>query len=117
MFVSSTHINATLWDGVETQIENMAQVHQAQLAAHVSQNHDQQSRNIGPGVLSRFAWDYEYELFVGNDIVDGDAYFQEPVKGLRPAVQQQVLWPLGYQRRARASLQGGDAGAGSQNDR
>lgn len=67
-----THVSDTVWNSTETTLNNLAAARDQELDQHVAAHHDRSSRNHSAASLNNVLWDFEYELWVGNDNISGE---------------------------------------------
>lgn len=68
----ASHIPTAIRDSTLAALEIMRGTANGSFNQHLSSNHDKQNRSLSAANRARLPWDYEYELSVGNDTIDGD---------------------------------------------
>ncbi len=69
----SSSIGSSTWTTAINELQNLETSRSAQLVSHIANHHDRLNRSFGPAALNSINWDYEYELSIGNDELQGNA--------------------------------------------
>ncbi|MCH5376516.1 MAG: hypothetical protein JJ992_21315, partial [Planctomycetes bacterium] len=93
-------VSTATWNAARSALAAQQSARETQLASHIQQDHVVSAAPLNASGLSRIAWDYDYELTIGNDEVYGEdgidtmvgdfGIFVVPIAPYLPATQEET---------------------------